>query len=266
MKELYHKIIAIDPNIQALVLVSFFFFCEQLVNSEQKFNTRARHFANNLPLFILYGIIAYVIFDAQVLLVQFFNNHHIGLFYLINIPYLLKVIMGVALFDMGTYWLHRLSHRFSLLWRLHRVHHSDYKMDSSTYFRFHPFEITFAIGNVIVAAIMGIGLNIMFLYFFIVFLFVVIEHVDIESPKWLDKTVGKIITTPNMHKIHHDIDQEFTDSNYADIFILWDRIFHTYKHKDFKDLEYGLHEFNEPEKQSFLYLLKSPFLNIKKMN
>ena len=74
----------------------------------------------------------------------------------------------------------------------------------------------------------------------------------------MDLTFGKVFTTPNMHKIHHHKEQEFTDTNYADIFILWDRIFGTFKYKDFKELQYGLDELNVPEKQSFWFLLKSP--------
>jgi sterol desaturase/sphingolipid hydroxylase (fatty acid hydroxylase superfamily) len=264
MRELYHKIIAIDPNVQALVLIVFFFVCEQVLNAGHRFNNKGRHFANNFVLFVLYGVVTYLIIDGQIWLVKLCNDHQVGLFYLVPFPYTLKVVIGVMLFDMGAYWTHRLSHRLPLFWRLHRVHHSDSNMDSSTYFRFHPFEITFSIASVLVAVLFGLELEIMFLYLFIVFLFVAIEHVNIKFPEWLDKTVGLIITTPNMHKIHHDKVQEFTDSNYADMFILWGRLFGTYKHKDFKDLSYGLDEFNEPGKQSFWFLLKSPFVSMKK--
>jgi sterol desaturase/sphingolipid hydroxylase (fatty acid hydroxylase superfamily) len=80
----------------------------------------------------------------------------------------------------------------------------------------------------------------------------------------LDKTVGLVITTPNLHKIHHDQDQNFTDSNFADIFILWDRIFGTYTYKPADQVKFGLKEFEKEEKQTFWYLLRSPFITIER--
>jgi len=70
---------------------------------------------------------------------------------------------------------------------------------------------------------------------------------------------------PDHHRVHHDQNQFFTDSNYADIFIIWDRIFGTFKSLKVKDMKYGLIEFDSDEKQSFLYLMKSPFINIKRV-
>ena len=76
---------------------------------------------------------------------------------------------------------------------------------------------------------------------------------------------GKIFTTPNLHKVHHSQNQEYTDSNFADIFILWDKFFGTYKYLPVKKIEYGLQEFNEEKKQTFWYLIISPFLKIKRI-
>lgn len=69
---------------------------------------------------------------------------------------------------------------------------------------------------------------------------------------------------PDHHRVHHQQDQIFTDSNYADIFIIWDRLFGTFKMMPVEDMKYGLVEFDTDEKQSFLYLIKSPFINIKR--
>jgi sterol desaturase/sphingolipid hydroxylase (fatty acid hydroxylase superfamily) len=81
----------------------------------------------------------------------------------------------------------------------------------------------------------------------------------------MDKTFGMIFTTPNLHKVHHHREQYYTDSNFADIFILWDKLFGTYKYVPVKDIRYGLDEFDEPKKQTFWYLLISPFINIKRV-
>ena len=69
-----------------------------------------------------------------------------------------------------------------------------------------------------------------------------------------------------MHKVHHDQDQHYTDSNFSDIFILWDRLFGTYKSKPIEEIKLGLKEFDEEKKQSFWYLMKSPFINVKRIS
>jgi sterol desaturase/sphingolipid hydroxylase (fatty acid hydroxylase superfamily) len=172
----------------------------------------------------------------------------------------------VAMIDMVTYWFHRMAHRLPLVWRFHRVHHSDTTMDSSTYFRAHPIELFlwFGTSNIVAAGIFGIDLLTLGAYYLVATPFFIIEHTNLRFPKWLDKTLGWVFTTPNLHKVHHEKDQYYTDSNYADIFILWDRIFGTYKYKPAEELQFGLAEFDDARKQSFLYLLKSPFINIEK--
>ena len=82
----------------------------------------------------------------------------------------------------------------------------------------------------------------------------------------MDKTLGWIFFTPNMHKVHHEQDQHYTDSNFADIFILWDRLFGTFKYKLAAQIKFGLKEFDEDRKQTFWYLMKSPFIRIKRIS
>ncbi len=99
-----------------------------------------------------------------------------------------------------------------------------------------------------------------------VFIFIAfLEHSNLRFPSWLDKTFGLIFTTPNIHKVHHEQDQYYTDSNYSDIFIIWDKIFGTFKYKPVDEIKLGLKEFDEPNKQQFWYLLKSPFVKVKRM-
>jgi sterol desaturase/sphingolipid hydroxylase (fatty acid hydroxylase superfamily) len=74
-----------------------------------------------------------------------------------------------------------------------------------------------------------------------------------------------VITTPNIHKVHHEQDQHYTDSNFSDIFILWDRLFGTFKTKPVEQIKLGLKEFDEEKKQTFWYLMKSPFINVKRI-
>lgn len=184
--------------------------------------------------------------------------------FLMDIPYWMKLILGVILYDFCTYWIHRASHKVPLLWRLHRVHHSDTTMDSTTTFRFHPFELilVYQTGNIFTAAIFGTDVNALFLYYFLVSIFFFLEHSNLNYPKWINKTVGLVFVMPDHHRVHHQQNQFYTDSNFADIFILWDRFFGTFKMIDPQKIKYGLKEFDSDEKQTFWYLMKSPLINI----
>lgn len=94
--------------------------------------------------------------------------------------------------------------------------------------------------------------------------FLIVQHINLKTPDWVDTTLGKVFMTPNLHKIHHEQDQFHTDSNFADIFVLWDRLFGTFTYKPLKEIKLGLKKFNTDEKQSFWYLMKSPFISIKR--
>ncbi len=264
--ELVEKVSNIDSNYIAIVLIALFFSLEQILNTQLSFLKRKQHLLQNFPFYILFfvGNFAWAIF--VVFSIEWLNENQIGLFYYIKLPVWIKLILGVAMIDMVTYWFHRMAHNIHFVWRFHRVHHSDTSMDSSTYFRGHPLEIFFWFGvsNIIATGIFGLDLITLGLYYVIATPFFVIEHVNLKFPSWLDKTLGWVITTPNLHKVHHDQDEFYTNSNYADVFIIWDRLFGTFKYKHPNDIKLGLKEFDHPKKQTFWYLLKSPFININK--
>ncbi|MDE3214423.1 MAG: sterol desaturase family protein [Bacteroidota bacterium] len=193
------------------------------------------------------------------------EHDKIGLFYHIQIPYWFKVILGVIVIDFINYWEHRLNHIWGIFWRLHRVHHSDTTMDSSTSYRFHPLDALLDNSASIVAAILfGLDGAILALWLILYIPLLVLHHSNYIMPKWFDMTFGKIIVSPNFHKIHHHQDREYTDSNYGLMFIFWDKIFKTYKRLPVKDIKFGLKEFDEPGRQKLWFLLKSPLLDLNK--
>ena len=259
-------LLEINGNYITIVLIVVFYTMEQVLSTAFKFKKRPQHLFHNALFFGAVFIANYFFATFQVFCINWFNEREVGLFYLFEIPLLVKLLIGVALFDMTTYWFHRMAHKIPLLWRLHRVHHSDTTMDSTTYFRIHPLEIlVFGTANIIGAAIFGLDLMTMTLYFFILIPFALLEHTNFIIPRWVDITLGWIFVTPNMHKVHHEQDRHYTDSNFADIFIVWDRLFGTYKYLPVKDIKFGLKEFDEDKKQTFLYQMKSPFINIQRI-
>jgi sterol desaturase/sphingolipid hydroxylase (fatty acid hydroxylase superfamily) len=264
--EQLNTLLSIDLNYIIIGLIVVFYTLEQVLNTQFKYDKRPQHFFNNF-LFMIVFFIGNIFWAAvTVFSIEWMNQNEIGLFYQLQLPIWLKIILGVAMLDMVTYWFHRLSHRVPLLWRFHRVHHSDTSMDSSTYFRGHPLELFlwFGTSNILAAGIFGIDLLTLGVYFLVSTPFFVIEHTNLRFPRWMDRSIGLIFTTPNLHKVHHERDQYYTDSNYADIFILWDRLFGTYKYKPAEELNIGLDEFDDKKKQTFWYLFKSPFIDIER--
>ena len=256
----------INGNYIVIGLLVVFYTMEQVLSTPFKFDKRPRHLINNALFQVVFVVANYFFVLFQVFSIEWFNEHHIGLLYLVQIPYWLKLLMGVALFDFTTYWFHRMAHKTPLLWRLHRVHHSDTTMDSTTFFRGHPLEIlVFGNASIIAAALFGLDLMTLGLYFLVFTPFVLMEHTNLAFPRWMDATLGWIFVTPNMHKVHHEQDQQYTDSNFADIFIIWDRLFGTFKYLPVKQIKYGLKEFDDDRKQTFLYQMKSPFIKINRI-
>lgn len=260
-------LLSIDINYIAIGLIAVFFTLEQILSTQFSFRDRGKHFWNSFLFQLVFFAGNLFWAGVTVFSIEWLNQQEIGLFYLFDFPLWLKLILGILLLDLTTYWFHRLSHRVPVIWRFHRVHHSDTSLDSSSYFRAHPIEVLFWFGStpIVAAGIFGLDLIVIGFYFLVLTPFLVLEHSNLRFPAWLEKTFGLVFTTPNLHKIHHDQDQHYTDSNFADIFILWDRIFGTYKYKPADQVKLGLKEFDEDRKQTFWYLVRSPFINIDRV-
>jgi sterol desaturase/sphingolipid hydroxylase (fatty acid hydroxylase superfamily) len=267
MKEILNTILNINQNYLIIGLLVVFFTLEQVSTTPFRFKQRGKHLLeNSLFQIVLTGLNIFFV-AVQVHSIEWLNTQQIGLFYLVEFPFWVKLILGVVLYDLTTYWVHRASHKVPLLWRLHRVHHSDTTMDSSTTLRFHPLELVliYQTGNIITAGLFGTDVNSMVVYYFIIYIFLFLEHSNLRYPKWLNNTLGIVFVMPDHHRVHHQQEQFYTDSNFADIFIIWDRLFGTFKMMPVEQMKYGLVEFEGEKKQSFLYLMKSPFMQIKRV-
>ena len=264
--DLLTDLLSFDPNYIVIGLLAIFFSLEQLYKSPFKFKKRVNHLLQN-ALFQVILIVLNIFFATfQVLAIDWLNNKHFGLLYHISMPLWAKLVISVALYDFTAYWIHRATHKIPLLWRFHRVHHSDTTMDSSTVFRFHPIELilVFGVGTIATSALFGTDIISLALYNIILYVFFFLEHANLNYPRWLNATLGLVFVTPDHHRVHHQQDQVYTDSNYADILIIWDRFFGTFKMMAKENIKFGLREFDDEHKQTFLYLIKSPFIDIRR--
>ncbi|MGB6268889.1 MAG: sterol desaturase family protein [Olleya sp.] len=184
-----------------------------------------------------------------------------------QIPLWLKVILGVVLLDFfGAYLAHYVEHKVKPLWMVHLVHHSDHKVDTTTANRHHPLEsmIRF-IFTLLGVFVVGAPIAIIMLYQSLSLIFTQFNHANIKLPKPVDKALSYVIVSPDMHKVHHHYQLPYTDSNYGNIFSVWDRLFGTYMHLDTDKIVYGVDTFpNEEENSSLKHLLKQPFHKYRK--
>jgi sterol desaturase/sphingolipid hydroxylase (fatty acid hydroxylase superfamily) len=250
--QLLNQLLAINPNYILIGLMVLFYSLEHLFPIEFKFKRKPQHLFNNVAFILLFTALNVFWAAATVYAIEWFNQNHIGLFYLVTMPVWLQLLLSVILFDFVSYWFHRGAHVLPVVWRFHRVHHSDSSLDASSNFRGHPIEVMlwFGVSNIVAAAVFGLSNLSLGLYFLIVTPFFFWEHSNLKFPTWLDRTVGWVFTTPN----------------FADIFILWDRVFGTFKYKPTSEIKFGLKEFDDKKKQTFWYLLKSPFINMGRIS
>ena len=184
-----------------------------------------------------------------------------------QMPLWLYVLIGVVLLDFfGAYLAHFVEHKVKPLWMVHLVHHTDHKVDTTTANRHHPLEsfIRFAF-TLLGIFIVGTPIAIVMLYQAMSIIFTQFTHANLKMSKRIDKVLSYVIVSPDMHKTHHHYRLPYTDSNYGNIFSIWDHIFGTYKYLDREKLVYGVDVFPDEIKNSNIKdLLKQPFQKYEK--
>ena len=184
-----------------------------------------------------------------------------------EMPLWLYALLGVLFLDFfGAYLAHYVEHKVKPLWMVHLVHHSDHNVDTTTANRHHPIEsiirFAFTLAGVF---IVGTPIAIVFLYQSMSLVATQFTHANIKMSKRVDKLISYVFISPDMHKIHHHYKLPYTDSNYGNIFSIWDRLFGTYMYMNRENIVYGVDTFpNEKENGSLIHLLKQPFHKYRK--
>jgi sterol desaturase/sphingolipid hydroxylase (fatty acid hydroxylase superfamily) len=174
----------------------------------------------------------------------------------------LFALLGLLLLDLfGAYLAHFVEHKVKFLWRFHLIHHTDTWIDTTSGNRHHPGEsvIRFAFTTFGVL-IVGSPMWMVFLYQTLSVVATQFTHANIVLPKKLDKWISYFLVSPDMHKIHHHYVLPYTDSNYGNIFSIWDRLFGTFTTLDREKIIYGVDTHMNPEEHNDLKnLLAIPF-------
>jgi sterol desaturase/sphingolipid hydroxylase (fatty acid hydroxylase superfamily) len=190
-------------------------------------------------------------------------NHFGILQWLPNMPLWLFAILGLLFLDLvGAYFVHWTEHKVKWMWRFHLVHHSDTHVDTTSANRHHPGESVFRfVFTTLGVVLVGAPMWLVFLYQSMSVLLSQFNHANLVIPKSLDNALSWVIVSPDMHKVHHHYTLPYTDSNYGNIFSIWDRIFGTFMYvDDIKKLTYGIDTYMKPEEnEPISSLLKIPF-------
>jgi sterol desaturase/sphingolipid hydroxylase (fatty acid hydroxylase superfamily) len=179
-----------------------------------------------------------------------------------EMPLWIYGLIGLLLLDLiGAYLVHFVEHKTKLLWRFHLIHHTDTWIDTTTANRHHPGEsiirFTFTTLGVL---IVGSPMWLVFLYQTLSVIATQFNHANIALPKKWDTIMSYLIVSPDMHKVHHHYKLPYTDSNYGNIFSVWDRLFGTFMSMPKEEIIYGVDSHMKTEEHNQLKnLLKIPF-------
>jgi sterol desaturase/sphingolipid hydroxylase (fatty acid hydroxylase superfamily) len=250
----------------AAIIISL--WVAELIFTGYKWQPKLRHSRVNL-LFIFTALPIQLFMISIVLMVSLWDNrHHWGL---INfIPFHQRAIVYyVSLFilmDLCEYIYHVIMHKFDILWKFHLVHHSDMEVDVSTTIREHPGETFIRTGFLIFwVFLLGPLASVLVLRQTVQTFSNIAAHTEFRLPRRVNKIIGFIFITPNLHQVHHHYQLPHTDCNYGDVLSIWDRLFGTYAELERNETIYGVDTHMDSEiTAKFLGVLRIPFQKLNR--
>ena len=186
-----------------------------------------------------------------------------GLFHVIGLPFWLAAPIGFLALDLVIYGQHVMFHHVPWLWRLHRMHHADLDIDVTTGVRFHPVEILLSLViKIATVALLGIPAAAVVCFEVVLNATSMFNHANASLPRWLDRVARLMLVTPDMHRVHHSVLRQETDSNFGFNLPWWDRLFGTYRAEPragHDGMTIGLPVFRDPGELRLDRLLTQPF-------
>jgi sterol desaturase/sphingolipid hydroxylase (fatty acid hydroxylase superfamily) len=266
MDQLIHYFSNIPSAHRSLILVggiTFFWTIESIVPLfTQKYNKWSHAGINiffTLTTIIVNFFMAFILLRASDWAIA---NHFGILQWLPTMPKWVYMIVGLLLLDLiGAYFIHWTEHKVKWMWRFHLVHHTDTNVDTTSANRHHPGESVFRfIFTTMGAVLAGADMWVIMLYQSMSAALSQFNHSNIQFPAKLDHFLSYFLVTPSMHRVHHHYVLPQTDSNFGNIFSIWDRMFGTYMRMDNDKIVYGIDTHTAPEEHSNIWsLLKIPF-------
>jgi sterol desaturase/sphingolipid hydroxylase (fatty acid hydroxylase superfamily) len=228
------SLLATEPQLRLIVFLGVLVamaLWELAVPRRRQEIPRVIRWTNNLGLVVIDTIVLRLIFPILAVgLAVIAQDRGWGLFNVIEAPGWIAVLVSIVVLDLVIYLQHVMFHAVPALWRLHRMHHADLEFDVTTGLRFHPVEILLSMG-IKLAVVMALGPPAVAVLIFEVLLnaTAMFNHSNIRLPTFVDRILRLIVVTPDMHRVHHSIIPEETNSNFGFNLPWWDRLLGTYK-------------------------------------
>ena len=253
--------------ISFLAIAITFSLLEFLIPRRKNNQKRLFRWGNNYALIFVGNLISKVILPmGTVAFAIKMEDGDFGLLNWLQTPSPISVIFTIIFLDFIIYWQHVIFHRVPILWRLHRVHHSDDFLDVSSALRFHPIEILLSYGiKFFFIFLLGASSSGVLIFEIILNGCAIFNHSNIYLPRAVDQTLRKFLVTPDFHRIHHSVVREETDSNFGFNISLWDYLFKTYRTRGFEEdenYEIGVPTIRNEKKHWLHKLLWQPFVKV----
>jgi sterol desaturase/sphingolipid hydroxylase (fatty acid hydroxylase superfamily) len=228
--------------------------------------SKAIRWANNLGVVVLNTVILRLLFPAAAVgMAVFAGEQGWGVFNYLHVPAVIAIALSVLFLDFVIYLQHVMVHAVPALWRLHRVHHADPDFDVTTGLRFHPIEIVLSM-LIKFATIVVIGAPAVAVIVFEVLLNAtsMFNHSNVRLPAGIDRVLRWLVVTPDMHRVHHSVEEDEANSNFGFNLPWWDRLLGTYRDQPragHQAMTIGIHRYNQPRQVSWLPgMLVLPFI------
>ena len=257
MQQLVNYFETISSLHRSLILFGgmLFFYVIEYAGPLFKFDYKKLSHAGINLVFTLTTIIVNFLFAFTIVKIGDWSiQNNFGILTHVHVSLILYTIIGLLLLDLiGAYTVHFVEHKIKWMWRFHLIHHSDTFIDTTSANRHHPGESIFRLFfTVLAVGIVGAPMWLVMLNQSVSVILSQFNHANIKLPSWLDKGISLIIVSPNMHKVHHHYVQPYTDSNYGNIFSIWDRLFGTFKTLPPNQIRYGIDTHLSPEENNAL--------------
>lgn len=255
-----------NPLVLQLIVyafIIFFFWGLELVLFSQKVKEKALHSLLNAK-FIIFVLPVQIGLSTIVFMVANWTvKEKWGLLYQLPLEEfsILHFIVAFICIDFFDYWYHVMMHRVPFFWRFHQIHHSDMDVDISTTVREHPGETTVRVSFLIaIVFVLGVPVEFLLIKQFIQSFINLTSHSKAKLPEKVNNIISLLFVTPNTHHIHHHYVLPQTDSNYGDIFSIWDRLFSTFSKMKQSDIVHGIDtNMDVEENKDFKNLITRPF-------
>ncbi|MBA1148863.1 sterol desaturase family protein [Ectothiorhodospiraceae bacterium WFHF3C12] len=192
---------------------------------------RLIRWTNNLGVVAVDTVLVRLAFPVVAVgLAAFASEQGWGLLNALDVQFWLAFVASVLVLDLAIYLQHVMFHAVPALWRLHRMHHADLEFDVSTGLRFHPVEILLSMGlKLAVVAALGPPAVAVLVFEVLLNATSMFNHGNVRLPERIDRILRLLVVTPDMHRVHHSIYPNETNSNFGFNLPWWDRLLGTYR-------------------------------------